>query len=194
MNLMHDAATLDRRSSERHKSVLAVGKMVKDGRERFCLIRDIADGGLMIETSDALALGEAVMVETLGLSAASARVVWREGKMAGLAFDTRQDVDAMCRRGTDDNGFTIRGPRFASGHSARLRLGHRDLPVTIADISVGGARLIGVSEVQPDTPGYMILGPDAQSVHGFVRWNRDDEIGFRFAPALDRRTLIALID
>ena len=194
MGTMQHPASFERRTGDRHKSVLAVGKVVKDGRERFCLIRDISTGGLMVETNDQLAPGDTVMVETLGLPISEARVVWSEGKLTGLAFGTSKDPETICRRGVDGNGHTIRAPRFQSDRPARLRLAGRDVKVNIANISVGGARLIGVSSVHTDAPGELIVDPHTSPIRGHVRWVADNEIGFRFAPALERRTLVSLIE
>lgn len=193
MPILPHPVAVERRADDRHRSVLAVGKVVVRARERFCLIRDVSSGGLMIETTDAMLPGDRVMVETLGLDACPARVAWFREGAAGLAFEAPQNIDALCRRGVDARGQVMRAPRFRSDRLACLRLAAYDTTVEIVNISAGGARLHGAGGIQGDVPGCLVLGAPLSPIAGWTRWAAGEDVGFRFAAALDRRALLTLI-
>jgi hypothetical protein len=183
----------DRRGDIRHKAVLAVGKLVIDGHERFCLVRDISSGGMKVETTHAPERGALVTVEMRGLAPCRARVAWREGELAGLMFEEQQDVEIFGNRRADAAGWQARAPRFVTDRVAELRVDCRPEIVEVVNLSVGGARLRGVSGFDVNTAGQLLLGNGLAPLVGFVRWNAEDDIGFKFATAIDRKSLMALI-
>ncbi|MDO7841318.1 PilZ domain-containing protein [Sphingomonas immobilis] len=183
----------ERRSDVRHKAVLAVGKLIVGGHERFCLVRDISSGGMKVETTHAPERGTLVTVEMRGLAPCRARVAWRDGELAGLMFEEQQDVEVIGNRRADASGWHARAPRFEVDRVAELRVDCRPKIVEVVNVSVGGARLRGVSGFDVNTAGQLLLGNGLAPLAGFVRWNAEDDIGFKFATAIDRKSLMALI-
>jgi hypothetical protein len=180
---------VDRRSDARSIGVLALGKVVSGGREHICLVRDISANGMKIELPDPPAVNSYVIVEMLGLNPCPARVIWQEDIHAGLAFSVAQDLDRMCKRGQDADGRAARGPRFSIGRDAKLRLAGRSVSLQVANISVGGARLRGVTAIEPNVPAQLVLRNSSTPLQGYVRWVADGDAGFSFTPALAIRTL-----
>ncbi|WP_375396915.1 PilZ domain-containing protein [uncultured Sphingomonas sp.] len=180
----------ERREEARNKSVLALGKIVSGGQEHICMVRDISDSGLKIEMPDPPGTGCYVIVEMLGLNPCAACVVWRLDHHAGLAFSVPQDIDRMCKRGRDAMGITARGPRFTINRKAELCIDRKRLRVEVANISVGGVRLRGMTGVPSNRPAQLTLGTSPSPLSGHVRWVADDDAGFSFAPALDIQKLL----
>ena len=56
-------ASPDRRTGERHLSLLRVGALVIGDRRELCLIRNISAGGMMIRPYSTVAVGTRVSVE-----------------------------------------------------------------------------------------------------------------------------------
>lgn len=71
------------RRHARHQLRLAVEGSVQ-GR---ALLHNMSDTGVLLETTDDLALGEVVHIDLPGASGELAKVVWREGSMVGCQFD-----------------------------------------------------------------------------------------------------------
>lgn len=178
---------IERREDERYRRVLATGKIIIDGCEIFCFVRDLSIRGAKIEALTVPAIGQRIAFEMRGLGPCSARVVWNRGFLVGLAFDAPQDLSAVSDRGTRQ-GYCARAPRFASSRLAQLRIPGSLVAVELVDLSAGGARLRGAGAVQVDTPASLIVDGIAPRA-GFVRWARDGDIGFKFTPILDLLTL-----
>jgi len=184
----------ERRATDRSRSVLTAGKLVVDGRDRFCLVRNVSPGGLMIEMPTPPRAGQRVHVETAGLDPCAATVVWSEDRLVGLEFDAIQNIDLVCRRGVADAGLIVRGPRFRSDRVAEFVVDGRCRIVEVVNISVGGAKLHGVSGVAVDTMGRLVMGKPMPPLSGSVRWAAGDEVGFRFTDSLSREAMAALLN
>ncbi len=185
------ATITERREDERYRRVLATGKLILDECEMFCFVRDLSVGGAKIETLTVPVIGQRLQFEMRGLGPCSARVVWNRGFLVGLAFDTPQDLATVSDRGTRQ-GYCARAPRFTSNRLAQFRVAGSLIAVELIDLSAGGARLRGAGVMQPDTPGCLILDGIAPRA-GFVRWARDGDLGFKFAPILDLPTLMQIL-
>ena len=194
---MIDQATArqgERRGTERTRSVLTAGKVVVDGRDFFCLVRNVSAGGLMIEMPTPPAPGRRIQIETAGLNPCIATVVWREDRLCGIEFEAPQDADIICRRGVADAGLIVRGPRFRSDRLAEFITDDRNRVVEVVNISVGGAKLRGVSGLTVNAVGRLIMGSPMPPLLGNVRWAVGEEIGFRFTDALSRDAMAALLN
>ncbi|QDZ07999.1 PilZ domain-containing protein [Sphingomonas panacisoli] len=183
----------ERRAAERHKSVLTAGKIVVAGRDHFCLVRNVATGGLLIEMPEPPAAGSRVRIETAGLEACDASVIWREDRLAGLEFLLPQDVDLVGRRVSGEAGLVVRGPRFRSDRVAELRIADRHRVVEVVNISIGGAKLRGASGLESNALGQLIMGRPMPALLGNVRWSVGDEVGFKFAQPLSRESMAVLL-
>lgn len=106
-----DSLFPERRDEPRHRSVRAIGKIAVAGRKLFCLVRDVSASGLMIEMRDPPAPGTDVTIETPGLAACRARIVWRKNQFAGIAFAEPQNLAAICRCGIDAHCFKFASQR-----------------------------------------------------------------------------------
>lgn len=194
MGYQSNARLAEQRSTDRHRSVLTAGKIVVDGRDHFCLVRNVSTGGLMIEMPTPPAPGQRVQIETAGLDPCDATIVWREDRLVGLAFDQAQNVDIICRRGATSNGLIVRGPRFRSDRVAELVIGQRSCIVEVVNISIGGAKLRGASGLVANDLGRLVMGKPMQPIVGNVRWAVGEELGFQFTDGLSRDAIAVLLN
>lgn len=184
----------ERRATERYRSVLTAGKIVFGDRDHFCLVRNVSTGGLMIEMPTPPRPGTRVQVETAGLNPCYATVIWSEDRLAGIEFEQPQDVDIVCRRGVADAGLIVRGPRFRSDRVAEFVTSDRNCVVEVVNISVGGAKLRGVTGLAVNALGQLIMGSPMPPLMGSIRWAVGEEVGFRFTDALSRDTMAVLLN
>lgn len=194
MNDVANARFAERRATDRYRSVLTAGRIVIDGRDCFCLVRNVSAGGLMIEMATPPGAGDRVLIETAGLPPCGATVIWREGRLVGLEFETRQDVEIICRRGVADAGLIVRGPRFRSDRVAEFVADGRNSVVEVVNISIGGAKLRGATGIAVNVLGRLIMGKPMPALAGSVRWTVGEEVGFRFAEPLGREAMAALLN
>lgn len=184
----------ERRATDRHRSVLTAGKIVFDGRDHFCLVRNVSAGGLMIEMRRPPRTGRRVQIETAGLNPCRATVIWSEDRLVGLEFEQPQNVDIVCRRGVADAGLIVRGPRFRCNRIAEFIADDRSCIVEVVNISVGGAKLRGVSGIGINASGRLVMGKPMPPLAGSVRWRVGEDIGFKFADALSRDMMAVLLN
>lgn len=182
---------VERREDQRYRRVLATGKLMLDDCEMFCFVRDLSVRGAKIETLTVPPVGQRLVFEMRGLGPCAARLVWNRGYLAGLAFDSPQDLGAVSDRGTRQ-GYCARAPRFATDRLAQLRVAGSTIAVELVDLSAGGARLRGTEALRTDTPACLILDGIAPRP-GFIRWSRDGDVGFQFTPILDLPTLMQIL-
>ena len=73
-------------------TILLVARLVTPAGDSLVRIRNLSSGGLMMETSLALAPGDAVRVELRNLQAIAGRVAWAKDARAGVQFDEPANV------------------------------------------------------------------------------------------------------
>jgi hypothetical protein len=66
---------------------------------------------------------------------------------------------------------------------AKIRAGVASYPATIENVSYGGVGLLVPAQLAPGTAVEINL-PDRRTLHGLVRWSRDDRIGVALDPPL----------
>jgi hypothetical protein len=129
----------DLRGAPRFTLLLRVAKLVVDGREQFCVIRDASATGLKVRLFGPLAPHGALAVELANGDRHDAQCVWTAGDHAGLRFLAPIALERLIDEARDA------GPR----RQVRLRItlggmlhsGGEAVPVAICDISQQGAAL-----------------------------------------------------
>lgn len=170
----------ERRSGQRHMSILRVGKMRTPRGEDFCLIRNISAGGLMAKLYRPVQVGEHVVIELRAERRLAGEIRWTRDDAAGIQFDEPIDVAALLAdREEFVDGRHPRPPRLSHRCRATMRLGADYHRVTVVDISQGGVKLA------VDKP--VAIGADAvitmegfRAVAGVVRWCSDGQAGIAF--------------
>jgi len=177
----------DRRSDDRHLSLLRVGSMMIGDRRELCLIKNISSGGMMIKAYCHIDPGTRISIELKHGEPVAGTALWSEGDSIGVQFDQPVDVLALLTWSSD--GPRPRMPRVEVDCVAWVREGavvHRTRAV---NVSQGGIR---VEAVQPLTIGgdvtVSLNGLDP--VAGIVRWHEDGSYGITFNRVLPLSGLV----
>ena len=179
----------DRRLEDRHVAVLRVAKLRTPHGEELCRVRNISSSGLMAHVYSDLNVGDAVTAEFKSGHPISGSIVWRRDGLAGMAFD--EVVDAASVLHGDDFAPTAhqpRAPRLGVKLRARIRIGAFYRPVTLCDISQGGAK-IEPAEVAETGQKIVLMITGLPAVAGMIRWQDQNQAGIEFDIALPFDTL-----
>lgn len=147
------------------------------GADGLCRVRNMSASGLMLETQEALAVGQIVTIEFRNATTVSGRVVWTANGRAGVHVNRQIDVHALLE---DLSGrlqaraIVSRAPRFECGGNAKVRMQGHNLSAPLGNISMGGL-LVDVPAAVDDIVIISIPGlPDRM---GRVRWCRNGHCG-----------------
>jgi len=180
----------ERRTGERHLSLLRVGALVIGGRRELCLIRNISAGGMMIRPYSAIGEGTHVSIELKHGESVSGVARWSRDMLVGIAFDGTIDVLALLT--PSGTGPTPRMPRIDLNCSALLRQDGDVVRVSVVNISQGGICISTTAELKQD--GNVIVSvPGLHSAAGVVKWNEDEQYGIRFNRVFPVHELMAFL-
>ena len=190
--MLHDplprTVSVDQRRDGRQASVLLIGRVRHAQGESACLVRDISTHGLMARFTVAPVVGDRLSIAVRGLAEVAATVRWVEGFRSGVEFDAAQDIARVfCLR--DDRGHVARTPRFAMHASASMRVGDRRIAIDVLDISPGGAKLRGDTDLIVGEAVTIRLPQLETATFGTICWTREDRAGFRFSTPLSLASL-----
>jgi len=179
-----EAGSSERRTGARHISVLRVGRVVWDGRDQLCVVRNVSPNGLMFECLHPPAVGQQLTVELRSDKQMGGVVRWSRDGGAGVELDQPISVEAMLR---EDRSSLLRVrprlPRFVRRGTVKLIGGSEPVMADIVDVSAGGI------SCRPEAPVRM-GEPIVASIEGLgatnaeVRWRKGDVVGLRFEKQL----------
>ena len=167
----------ERRSGERHLSLLRVGALMIDGRRELCLIRNVSAGGMLIRAYCPIPEGAEITIELKQGEPINGHARWVKGEQVGVIFD--QPIDVIELLSSSSEGPRPRMPRVEVDCLAWVREGatvHRMRAVNVSQGGIkvdGEARISAGSEVTVSIHG---LAPQA----GTVRWNDSGSYGITF--------------
>ena len=167
----------DRRTGERHLSLLRVGALVIGGRRELCLIRNISAGGMMIRPYSNIAAGTRVSVELKHGDSVSGIALWSKDMVVGVSFDRVIDVLALLAPSGDAP--RPRMPRIELDCEALLRRDGSVHRVEILNVSQGGVCLSTTAELSIHADVVVTL-PGLHAAAGVVKWKEGDQYGIRF--------------
>ena len=167
----------ERRSGERHVSLLRVGALQIGSRRELCLIRNISAGGMMIRPYSPIETGARICVELKQGDMVRGVAQWSEDGLVGVAFDRPIDVVALLS-GTS-GGARPRMPRIDLGCSAFLRHDGDVYRVRVVNISQGGICLSVPSNIEIDSNVVVSL-TGLHAAAGVVKWKEADQYGIGF--------------
>ena len=170
----------DRRQDPRQATVHLVAKLHTAKGETLCLVRNISPGGLTAHVYSTLDIGAAVVFEFASGVLVGASVVWQRDSVVGAQFVDRVDIATVF--GLRDLSPPVpgpRAPRIALDLPATIRLGTRHRPITLNNISQGGAKIHSAEPLEPGLKLTLLVSGLAP-LTGRVRWNRDGSAGVAF--------------
>ena len=167
----------ERRSGERHLSLLRVGTLIVDGHRELCLIKNVSAGGMLIRTYSAIQDGARIIVELKQGEPITGRARWSKEDYVGVTFDAPIDVlDLLSPSG---EGPRPRMPRIEIDGIAWVRDGATVHRTRALNISQGGMKVECRTEIPSGADVTVSLNGHAP-LKGVVRWNDSGSIGITF--------------
>ena len=178
----------ERRTGERHLSLLRVGTLTIGDRRELCLIRNISAGGMLIRAYCAIENGTRVAIELKQGESIGGVVRWTRDECVGLSFDEPIDVIALLT--SSEDGPRPRMPRVEIDCTAWVRVGANVHRTRAIDISQGGLKIEfrGVFPIKSEVV-VSIAGLDP--CPGMIRWNADGTCGITFNRVIPLPVLVA---
>ena len=179
-----DAESSERRTGQRHMSILRIGKLITARGQELCLIRNISVGGLMAHIYSGHEMDEHVAIELKSGHVVSGRIVWVREKLIGVEFDSKIDVFGVLANPSGENGsHAARAPRLDIRCHARARVGAHYHRIEVCDISQGGAKILP-GDIAPVGAEIIIMIEGFAPWPGIVRWQEDGRAGVAFRTPL----------
>jgi hypothetical protein len=181
-------AAPERRTGERHLSLLRVGAMTIGDRRELCLIKNISAGGMLIRAYCRVAPGTVLGIELKQGEPVSGVARWVDGDSVGVEFDSPIDVIDLLSLSAE--GPRPRLPRVEVNCMGSIREGAIANRCKAINISQGGIKVdcsaaIGVgAEVTISLFGL-------QPCSGIVRWRDGNCYGVTFNRQLPLPVLVA---
>jgi len=178
----------DRRTGERHLSLLRVGTLIIGDRRELCLIRNISAGGMLIRAYRAIATGTRVAIELKQGEPIPGTARWTRSDCIGVSFDAPIDVLALLA--SSEDGPRPRMPRVEVDCTAWVRVGAHVHRARALDISQGGLK-IEYRGLLPVKAEVVVSIAGLNPCHGVIRWNADGTCGITFNRVIPLPVLVA---
>ena len=184
----------DRRDGPRHISVLRVGRVLWDGQDQLCVVRNLSAGGLMLECLHIPAIGQRIAVELRSDKEMTGIVRWTRDNSIGVEFDQRVNVEAMLK---EERSSLLRvrprAPRFVRRAPVKLICRGDTIMGETVDISVGGLSCRTDLPLKRGEPIVVSL-EGVGATNAELRWEKGDVVGIRFEKPLPWRPFQLWLD
>lgn len=177
-----------RRSEERHLSLLRVGSLMVDGRRELCLIKNISAGGMLIRAYSKIAEGAKVAIELKQGEPVSGVARWTRDDCVGVNFD--QPIDVVALISTSGDGPRPRMPRVEIDCLAWVREDGTVHHARAVNISQGGVKVECRTSIAVGAEVTVTL-PGLQPCPGTVRWSDAGDYGVTFNRVLALPVLVS---
>ena len=181
-------AAPDRRTGERHLSLLRVGAMQIGDRRELCLIKNISAGGMLIRSYCRVPVGSPVSVELKQGEPVDGVARWVDGDFVGVEFN--EPIDVLDLLALSAEGPRPRLPRVEVNCTGSIREGAITQRCKAINISQGGIKV--------ESPASFEVGAQVtvslfglQPCSGTVRWRDEDCYGITFNRILPLAALVA---
>lgn len=183
-------AGAERRTGERHLSLLRVGSLRIGDRTELCLIKNISAGGMLIRAYCPLQLGVEVSVELKQGDPVTGTVRWVRDGFAGVEFETPIDVIELLSLSAE--GPRPRMPRVEVGCTGWVREGAISHRCRALNISQGGIKVQSRAEIAIGAEVTVSLF-GLQPCTGRIRWHDGGCYGITFNRLLPLPALVAFL-
>lgn len=167
----------DRRSAPRVTVLIRPGKLIADGREFLCVVRDVSEGGVKVRLFHLLPSHRQLEIEFDNGERFALKMVWQTGDLAGFSFVDEVDVGLLVARQADSR--PRRQPRLAVEVEGVLCSSGVRIPVVLRDISQRGASIDCANWLMIDEL-VRIESDLLPTLHAKVRWRRPPRYGLVF--------------
>ena len=181
-------AAPERRTGERHLSLLRVGSMKIGDRRELCLIKNISAGGMLIRAYCTVPLGCAVSIELKQGEPVEGIARWVRDDYVGVEFE--QPIDVIDLLSLSAEGPRPRLPRVEVNSTGSVREGAITHRCKAINISQGGIKLQSQGTIEVGAEVTVSLF-GLQPCSGTVRWREEDCYGITFDRLLPLPALVS---
>jgi len=181
-------AAPERRTGERHLSLLRVGSIKIGDRRELCLIKNISAGGMLIRAYCPVPAGCAVSIELKQGEPVEGIARWVQGDLVGVEFE--HPIDVLDLLALSAEGPRPRLPRVEVHCTGSIRQGAITHRCKAINISQGGIRVESHAEIEVGAEVTISLF-GLQPCSGRVCWREDDCYGVTFSRLLPLPTLVS---
>jgi hypothetical protein len=181
-------AAPERRTGERHLSLLRVGSLKIGDRSELCLIKNISAGGMLIRAYCPVPEGRQVSVELKQGEPVSGTARWVSDGFVGIEFE--KAIDVLDLLSLSAEGPRPRMPRVEVNCTGSIREGAITHRCRAVNISQGGIKV--------ESRGSIAVGAEVtislfglQPCSGTVRWCEDNCYGITFNRLLPLPALVS---
>ncbi|MEW9854706.1 PilZ domain-containing protein [Novosphingobium sp. M1R2S20] len=167
----------DMRGAPRFALMLRSAKLIADGTDYLCIIRDVSETGVKLRLFHAVPKAETLMIELASGERYPMELVWAANNEAGFRFLRRIDVDAFV---SEAGPYPKRPLRLRVHHPATVRLGADTWRVTILDLSRQGARIQSPTRLAI-RQRFWLEARELPLFEATVCWRREPEYGVVFS-------------
>lgn len=167
----------DRRCGPRVRTVYRITPVSVRDDQGLARIRNISDGGMQLDMTLPVVLGDRVKVLLSATHILKGRVVWTNGNECGLRFDEPIDSIAMLHESSEAiRAPGARAPRLPVNTIAVAESEGSTRAVKVCDVSQRGMKITDDGSFTPGIPVRVTLASGVQR-RGIVRWSKDGFAG-----------------
>lgn len=167
----------ERRAGGRVTLLIRPGKLIVDGREYLCVVRDVSEGGVKVRLFQPLPEHREIAIEFDHGDRHRLQLVWQTGDQAGFFFIDEVDVDVLIA--AHNGAHPRRPPRLNVAVDAMLVTSGLRTTIVLRDISQRGASI--------ECSGWLMIDELVRiecsllpTLHAKVRWRRPPHYGLVF--------------
>jgi PilZ domain len=172
----------DRRGSPRQRAVMRAARLSSciHKVEGMGVVRNISEGGMLIQSPLSFEMGEQVAISLLDGDRIEGEIVWQDGSAFGIRFSSWISVDDVLAKSPSLNeAIRPRAPRLNVDHPILLRAASCLADARIRDISQQGAK-IQFARPLPIECRVQISKGELRPATGSVKWQAGDLFGLEF--------------
>lgn len=178
-------AGADLRGAPRFALMLRSAKLIADGVEHLCIIRDVSETGVKLRLFHPVPRAALLMIETASGQHYPMQVVWESKTEAGFRFVQPINVDTFV---SESGPYPKRPLRLRVHHPAEVRLGKQAYPAHILDISRQGARITVATKLAIGQR-FCLEAQELPLFEATVCWRREPEYGVVFSQVMSLEEL-----
>jgi hypothetical protein len=178
----------ERRTGERHLSLLRVGSLKIDDRSELCLIKNISAGGMLVRAYCQVPAGKRLSVELKQGEPIAGVARWVNDGFVGLEFD--EPIDVLDLLALSAEGPRPRMPRVEVSCIGSIREGATAHRCKAVNISQGGIKVESRAAIDVGAKVTVSLF-GLQPCDGAVRWRDGECYGITFDRVLPLPALVS---
>lgn len=182
INNIEDEIKPERRDQPRHLSVMRAARLSSNVHqvEGLGVVRNVSEGGMMIDAYRGFAIGEKIIVSLLDGDPVEGSVVWSDGSTIGVHFSSEIAIDHLLAKPRIlANGTRVRPPRLKLDKKAIMRVAGNMEKIDVCDISQRGAKIRMGRSLAIDTH-VQISMDHLRPISSSVKWQVEKLIGLEF--------------